>query len=195
MYRRHGLCFVQNVRHRSLAALKQRIPRDFFLLELRSVSGPPGRYSLQAKIWRQERLRSHLEWLWARRWPHMDRHRGKLSTSGRLDSDPRSAAPIHGHRPHSGRGLMQQCSQSTLLGSTGHRTRNDQCIFCNLLLTNSLTSFWRVFSQLGRTQFTSQPLEITPFRLTRPFRLAYTPLTAPSRVIRQNRPFSSQSLR
>ncbi|PYT45440.1 MAG: hypothetical protein DMG47_08305 [Acidobacteria bacterium] len=43
--------------------------------------------------------------------------------------------------------------------------------------------------------FASQPLEITPFRLTHPFRLAYTPLTAPSRVISQNRPFSSQSLR
>jgi YHS domain-containing protein len=32
--------------------------------------------------------------------------------------------------------------------------------------------------QTGRTQLASQTLEIKPFRLTHPFRLAYTPLTA-----------------
>src|SRR6266849_6772014 len=88
LHRRHGVCFGQNIRHRSLAAREQRIPRNFFLLQLRSVSIPPRRHPLQAKIRRQERLRSHLERFRARRRPHVDRRRGELSAGGWLDPDP-----------------------------------------------------------------------------------------------------------
>src|SRR5260370_580297 len=85
--RRQGLCLVKNIRHRSLVALQQRIPRDFFLLELRSVSIPPRRHSLQTQRWRQKRLRSHPKRFRARRWPHLDRCGGELSTAGWINPD------------------------------------------------------------------------------------------------------------
>ncbi len=87
LHRRHGLCLVKNIRHRSLVALQQRIPRNFLLLELRSVSVPARRHSLQAQGRRQERLRSHFERFRAGRWPHLDRRRGELSAAGWLNLD------------------------------------------------------------------------------------------------------------
>src|SRR6266849_6387837 len=46
LFRRHGLRFGKNLRHRSLAPLQQRISRDFILFELRSVSGAAGKHSI-----------------------------------------------------------------------------------------------------------------------------------------------------
>src|ERR1700722_3133185 len=40
--RRHGPFFRENLRSRSLAAGTAVVPRDFFLFELRSFSGPAG---------------------------------------------------------------------------------------------------------------------------------------------------------
>ena len=46
LHRRHGLCFRKDLRPGSVAALEQRIPRNLFLLQLRSLSGSPGGYPL-----------------------------------------------------------------------------------------------------------------------------------------------------
>src|ERR1700746_809889 len=60
-----------------------------------------------------------------------------------------------------------------------------QCpsIACNLLFINNLCRFLGCYFQKVTAQFASQPLEITPFRLTGPFRLAYTALTAQAGIL------------
>ena len=46
LHRRHGVCGEENLRHRSLAARPEPLPRNLVLLQLRRFPGPPHEHAL-----------------------------------------------------------------------------------------------------------------------------------------------------
>ena len=96
VHRRHGRQFRQDLRHRSLAAGAERLQGNFFVLELRGVSGPPRLHPREIGQG-QSRLCAHAERQRAGGGPHLGGHCRKLSAGRWQRGGAGSPAALRGH--------------------------------------------------------------------------------------------------
>ena len=109
-----GFAVGEDLRHRSVAAEPEDLPRDLVLQQHRGVPGAAREHQVPRRRHRQGGVRAHAERLGPRRRPHADRDSRELSAEGRVGRDPDGAAAVHG-RP----GAHHEVSRS------GHRRHAD----------------------------------------------------------------------
>src|SRR5262249_37642113 len=94
--RRPRFCVTKDLRHRSMAARTEGLPRDFLLLDLRRVPGAAHECALPGQGWTPPALPVHAQRLRRRGRARTDRGYGELSAAGRVDRGTGRAARLHG---------------------------------------------------------------------------------------------------
>ena len=114
LHRRHGLRFVQDLRHRGLGSRLPGVAGGQLLLQLYRFPGPALQHPLPDRRGWPSPISSHAERIRLGPAPCHYRHHGELPTGRRLDRNPRGPAPVHRIRrnPRQGGGIAFSGQQS-----------------------------------------------------------------------------------